>query len=803
MNVSYRWLRSLLPSLVESPAEIAERMAMYGAPVDAVVDVGAPLRDIRIGRVLEAKRHPNADRLTLCRVDAGTGEPLSVVCGAPNVRAGAFYPYAPAGATLPGGLTLERRRIRGELSNGMLCSARELELGRDHEGILELHGEFTPGASFIEAVGLDDARIEIDVTPNRPDLLSHWGVARELARQGESELILPPLPGQPGEPGASLTFVRGRGQAKASGVTIQLEDTHGCPRYIGAVVHGVRVAPSPEWLAARLRTIGLRPINNIVDATNWVLYELGQPLHAFDLNAAGDTIRVRRARHGESLVTLDGESRTLSPDVLVIADAQRPVALAGIMGGQHTEVTDATTDLLLECALFDPKVVRLGRRRLGMTTDASVRFERGVDPDAMERAVRRAIDLIITTAGGTAAGDAAVADAGVAPAPVVKLRVERVTHVLGVPFDAPQITRLLESLGFAVLGVTAGTLAVQVPGHRRYDVAREVDLIEEIARRRGYENFPDEVRPFRSSAVPDDAMAQLEDRLRACLVARGFLESRTMPLVPPSDGDVALLHPLAATESRLRRALLPGLVRRLETNYNRGTRDIRLFEIGTAFATGGADGRPVETTRLAVIFTGARSPGHWTGNAPAFDVWDLRGVIEEIAGALGGVAEPGQPVDADGLVPFDPETIVRARFPGSRTFGAGGRVPENALDAPAWADPIWGAEFTLSTDSGRAAVTFRPLPGQPAVDRDIALVVARSVPAAALEATIRATAGDLLESVRPFDLYEGPGIAAGTRSLAFRLRFRAADRTLTVGEVDALMERILEALRKEHDAERR
>jgi phenylalanyl-tRNA synthetase beta chain len=384
----------------------------------------------------------------------------------------------------------------------------------------------------------------------------------------------------------------------------------------------------------------------------------------------------------------------------------------------------------------------------------------------------------------------------------VELRPERVAHVLGIPFDTDRITALLEPLGFTVQHARNGVLSVRVPGHRRYDVSREVDLIEEVARRHGYERFPDELRAFRSSVVPDDAMAQLEDHVRDRLTARGFLEARTMPLVQPADGDVALLHPLSATESTLRRALLPGLVRRLETNYNRGARDVRLFEIGTTFAPGGADGRPREATRLAVLLTGARSPQHWTGDAASFDVWDLRGVMEEVAAILGGVVEPGRPSDAAGLVPFDPQTLLRART-SDAMFGAGGRILEQALDAPAWAETIWGAEFTLSTAVVKPALTFRPLPTQPAVDRDIALVVARTVPASSLEATIRAAAGELLESVRPFDLYEGSGLAEGWRSLAFRLRFRAADRTLTVGEVDALMERVLESLRNEHNAERR
>jgi phenylalanyl-tRNA synthetase beta chain len=801
MNVSYLWLRSILPSLALSPRDVADRLAMLGAPVDELTDLGAPLRDVRIARVLEVQRHPNADRLSLCKVDAGTGEALSVVCGAPNVRAGAYYPFAPAGASLPGGLTIRRSRIRGEESNGMLCSARELELGRDHEGILELHGEFRPGDSFIESVGLNDTRMVIDVTPNRPDLLSHWGVARDLSEDGERSMRLPRVPGGT-EP--AVEFVQGGTTAEASGVRVTLEDAIGCPRYIGAVIRGVRVAPSPEWLAARLRAVGLRPINNVVDATNWVLYELGQPLHAFDLGLLGNRIVVRRARAGESLVTLDGDTRRLTPDVLVIADESKPVALAGIMGGQETEVTDSTTNVLLECALFEARTIRGGRRQLGMSTDASYRFERGVDPDVMQRAVRRAIELIVATTNAAPEQRIAVAEAALAEPATVTLRAARAARVLGVSATVDELAALLEPLGFATLSADTEKLTIRVPGHRRYDVWREDDLIEEVARRRGYDTFPDEVRPFRSSVVPDDAMAQLEDRMRDLMVGRGFLEARSLPLVGEADGDVALQLPLATTESRLRRALLPGLLHRVEANFNRGARDVRLFEIGTTFARG-LDSTPTESTRLAAVLTGARVPDHWTGRPPTFDLWDLSGLMTEVAAELSARIEPGDPGDANGITRLDAGTIYRTIHASSaRPVGVGGRVANSAIDAPAWAEAVWGFEIDLRTEmTQRQNAPFRPLPSQPPVDRDIALVVAQNIPAASLADAIRSAGGSLLESAEVFDVYEGKGLPSDSRSVAFRLRFRAPDRTLTVAEVDTLMGRILKRLKDEHNAQRR
>lgn len=804
MNVSYRWLQSLLPGLTLGPREVADRLASLGAPVDAVVDVGAPLRDIRIARVLEVQRHPNADKLSLCRVDAGTGEELRVVCGAPNVRAGGFYPFAPVGATLPGGITIRKAKIRGEESQGMLCSARELALGRDHEGILELHGAFEPGAVFTEAVGLEDIRLELDITPNRPDLLSHWGVARELSVRGESEMQLPVVPHQAAS--LRLGFEPGGVEAAVPGAHVRLEDTAGCPRYLAAVIRDVKVAPSPAWLASRLRAIGQRPINNVVDVTNWVLHELGQPLHAFDLAKLGGRIVVRRARAGESLVTLDGVTRKLTPDMLVIADESRPVALAGIMGGADTEVTESTTDVLLECALFEPGRIRTGRRRLDLTTDASYRFERGVDPDGMERAVRRAIDLIVATAGGSPEPVVAVAEADRPEPAVITLRRARTEQVLGLPFATDEIVELLAPIGFQPTDVSGDVVAFKVPGHRRYDVSREIDLVEEVARRKGYEAFPAEARGFRPGTVEDHPLSQLEDRLRDRLVARGYLEARSLPLVSEREGAVAVLNPLSSAESRLRAALLPGLLARLETNYNRGVRHVRLFEIGTTFAPVDGEALPAEATHLAAVLTGGRQPEHWSGPTPMLDLWDLRGLLEELGAELGLELRPGlPPVSPAPAGLFEPGTEMSlAHVSDGEIVAAGGQIPADRLDAPPWAEAIFGFELVLrSWMTERRPFVLRPLPEHPPVDRDVAVIVGGDVTAGALLATIRAAGGEHLERVEPFDVYVGPNIPEGARSLAFRLRFRASDRTLTVAEVDRSMDRILKKLKEEHDAERR
>lgn len=794
MNISYRWLQSLLPGLEEPPARIADRLAMQGAPVDEIVDLGGPLRDVVIARVIERVQHPNADRLSLCRVDAGTGEELQVVCGAPNVRTGGVYPFAPVGASLPGGVVIRKAKIRGTESQGMLCSARELGLGRDHEGILELHGELPIGASFIETVLLDDSRLVVDVTPNRPDLLSHIGAAREIGADLGIAVRLPPFPGANGA-SPELSLVEGN-PARAEGVSVQLEDTSLCPRYLGLVIRNVRVGPSPEWLAGRMRAIGLRPISNVVDATNYVLHELGQPLHAFDLDRLGDTVVVRNAVAGEKLTTLDGVERTLREDMLVIADAARPVAIAGVMGGADTEVHEGTTSIFLECALFDARSIRRTRRALDLSTDASYRFERGIDAEGMERALRRAAELIAATAGGTAATQVAAAGGKPrAPAPV-QLRLSRVLQVLGAPFTPAEVEALLTPLGFEVVERSARAMLVRVPGPRWHDVKSEIDLVEEIARRHGYDNFPSELRSFRATAVPDDPQLGLEDRIRELLVARGLLESRTIPFAAESEGDVPLLLPLSAAEGRLRNALAPALLHRVEFNFSRGQRHVRLFELGTAFAPGPTV--PSESRRVATVLTGARAPAHWSGESPAFDIWDLEGVLAELAGLLALQLEPGGG-DVAWLDPAESFRLLRAD---GTVAGWGGRVRPESVDSPPWADPVFAAEVTVEPASSSRR-RFAPLPAFPGIERDLALLVPHELPAAAVLESVRSAAGPLLEGLEPFDLYRGKGIPEGTRSLALRLRFRAADRTLTDAEVDNAVERVLKRLKEAHGIERR
>jgi phenylalanyl-tRNA synthetase beta chain len=783
VNVSSGWLSALLGRVVD-PREAAELLSLRAVPVDAVQPVHRGLEGILVGLVERVEPHPNADRLTLCLVNDG-GRTVQVVCGAPNVTAGRRYPYAPVGTVLPGGLKLEARKIRGVTSHGMLCSARELDLGSDHEGILELVTDAPAGTPLLEALPVADTRLVLDVTPNRPDLLGHRGVARELSAAYGLPIKLPEIPGAPRDVAAPRR-VGTRGAV--DGLEVAIEDVEGCARYIAAVIRGVTVGPSPAWLQARLLAVGARPINNVVDVTNYILYELNQPLHAFDqARVRGGKILVRRPRPGERVTTLDGQLRELAPGMTMICDAEGPVAIGGVMGGVDSQVTEATRDVVLECAWFDPRRIRETRRALRLSTEASYRFERGTDIQAMPEVVRRAVALLRAVGGGAEREPAVDVYPRLVPPRTVFLRPERVAHVLGTPVAREEIERLLAGVGFAVAPKN-GRLAVQIPGWRP-DVAREIDLIEEVARLKGYDAFPVELRPFRPSVVPDDPGEALKAALRRSLAGMGLLEARCLPLVPEGgEGAAALLNPLSAEEAYLRQTLLPGLVRSAERNWSARVRDIRLFEIGVVFRDEG-EGLPLETLRVGAVVSGARTPPHWSaaGQAADYERWDLKAMFEVAAREAG---PQGLIVgDALGWVLLDGA---------SRRRGWAGALE---ADRPAWAAPLYGFELDIEVRE-REPARYVPLPTTPPVERDLALLVPAGVTAEQVEAILRDAGGALLESAAVFDEYRGSELG-GRRSVAWRLVFRAANRTLRDAEADEALARILSYLKEHVGVERR
>jgi phenylalanyl-tRNA synthetase beta chain len=806
MNVSYEWLRAFVP-FEQSPAELRDLITGHVATVDELVALRQELAPIVIARVVEEAPHPDSDHLHVTRVDAGTGTLLDVVCGAPNVTAGKLYPFAPTGTVMPNGLKIQKRKIRGATSDGMLCSARELGLGEEQDGILELQIDAAPGTPLLSALPLGDARLVIDVGANRPDLLSHLGIAREISALTGRPFALPDVEGLDH---AVPQAIVGATAGSAASVSVTIAEPDLVRRFMGVVIRGVRVGPSPAWLTRRLEAVGSRSINNVVDSSNYVLHELGQPTHAFDLaKLGGSSIIVRRARPGERITTLDGVERTLDDGMIVIADAEHAQAVAGVMGGRDSEVTEDTTDIFLEVANFNRRRVRAARRALGLSTDASYRFERGVDVEIGPRALERVAALIALTAGGRVDGspvDLAFEQVG---RQSIVLRPERVATLLGETLGTEEIAGHLASIGFDVTSVE-DTLRVAVPPWRE-DVAAEVDLIEEVARLRGYDSFPVELRPFRPADIGDAPQWVASKRVRETLVGAGLLEVRPMPFVAGGDGFVRVTNPIAENEAYLRREVLDTLSRRAEYNLARMQGDLRLFEIGSVFEPRPGH-LPLEELRVGALVMGRRQPRHfsdpksdefdaWT----KYDEWDAKWLGEVVARA----ACPAASVE---LNPAEHgEDLWRIDVDGQER----GRVRRLALDAPVWASAGYGVELSLgvieSADVAprgesahrpfeRAARTVRrhiDLPTTPAAEIDLALVVPDSVRADQVERVIGRVSGKLLERVEMFDRYVGPGVEPGHRSLAWRLTFRHAERTLREREIEARRSEILRALADE------
>ncbi len=789
MKASLRWLEAFLRQPLD-PADVAVRLGMLGAPVDAIEPIGTDLGAFVVGRVTEVRPHPNADKLRVTTVDDGSGTLWNVVCGAPNVTAGGTYPFARLGTVMPGGLVIERRKLRGEPSEGMLCSARELGLGQDHDGLLALDPEAIPGTPITAVLGGGDHRLEVDVTPNRPDLFGHKGLARELALSMRVPFRLPTIP--------EATTVdippptRAGDETTVGGVRLAVTDL-GCGRFLGAVVRGVTIGPSPAWLVARVQGAGVRPINNVVDVTNYLLLELNQPMHAYDAaTLRGPAVVVRAARGGETLVTLDGVTRTLTAGSLVIADAERAIGLAGVMGGRDTEVSATTTDVFLECAWFEPARVRAGRKAAGLSTDASQRFERGTDRWGASDAFQRALRLLLTVAGGTI--DGATVDCVPTPAnpPRIFLRPARVAQVLGVDLPWTEIERCLVGIGATVVSKPDdGRIAVDVPGWRP-DLVAEIDLIEEIARVHGYDEIPSALRPFRPGQRPDDAAWAAAARVRTGLAALGLSEVMTLPMVAEAGPDAPTVrNPLSAEHGRLRDSLVPSLVRQVEGNWANHTGDVRLFEIGTVFARTPEGGRPTERLVAAFAITGGRRPAHWqdAGKPPLLDRWDARGSFERLV----ALAHPAASVQ----VAEDRWLAIGAN---GETVGWCGAV---AADAPPWAGPLFVGEMQVHL-AAPPVRCYTPVPVYPSSVRDLALLVALDQPVSAVTALLLERGHrHALTDVLVVDEYRGEGLPEGRRSVAVRLTFRAADRTLTDAEVDQALGRLRTSLERELDVTHR
>jgi phenylalanyl-tRNA synthetase beta chain len=758
MRIPASWLREYVP--LEMPLDdLATRLSVSTAEVEGIERRGVPDRDgnlgrFRVGRVVDAVKHPNADRLQLCRVDVGEEEPLQIVCGAWNFGPGATVAVALPGAVLPGGIELERREVRGELSNGMILAEDEIDLGTDHTGIMVLDDGVEPGTPLAEVLPIVDDVLLVEATGNRPDLLSVYGLAREVAVLYDLELA--PPPGFEPE------------RAADESVEVAVEDLEGAPRYIGRLFRDVRIAPSPVWLKARLLAAGLRPIANVVDVTNYAMLALGNPLHAFDFaTLRGGRIVVRRARPGETLRTLDGIERNLTPDDLMIADAERSIALAGIMGGEETEIGDSTTDVLLEAANFEPFTIFRTSERLRLRTEGSNRWEKGVDPYLAEPAAILATQLIVELADARWVGHSDV-QGELLQRPVVRFRPERADRLIGVETPPEEQHRLLGRLGFDVEGER-----VVVPTWRARDVTREVDLIEEVARFR-LEDVPFTL-PERSAMFGSlTREQQLRRRVEDALVGLGFVETYTPSLRADDDTTWKLPEPISVELTALRTQLLPSLVEAARRNAEVGVRRVALFEIARVYLPG--DELPDERLRVAGIVEG--------GFARA------KGVVEALYGALKAELEVQRAEDP----------LLHPGKAARTAAGTFGELHPSLLEGP------WSAfELDLEQlfEASREPVTYEDVITFPAVRQDLAFIVGEAVAAGDLVAAAHEAAGPELREMRAFDVYHGPQVGDGRKSIAFSVEFQSPQRTLSDEDAAALRAKVVDVLAERFGAELR
>ena len=782
MKVVLSWLRELCPT-ERSAEELAELLTSRGAEVEAIERPWGRVSGVVVARVIEVRDHPNSDTLCLARVQTGSGE-LEVVVGVRNMAPGDLVPLAPPGATvvtLPG--PLGAREIRGVVSNGMLCAPDELGISASHEGILVLPNDLEPGADVAKAFGLDDAVLDIEVTPNRPDFLSVLGIAREVSAATGTPLSYPD------------TQVEEDPEPVEGVATLEVTDPQRCPRYLARIIREVRHVSSPIAMQARLFAAGMRPISAVVDATNYAMLEVGQPLHPFDLALLkGPGIVVRRARAGEKLVTLDGVERTFTDDDLLICDAERPVAVAGVMGGELAEVSEQTSDVLLEAASFERGGVQRTRRRIGLSTEASMRFERGVDPEGAPVGADRACRLMVEWCGARVLRGAI--EVGGAPSRRrIELRSSRASALIGYPVSTADAVGVFDRLGITTETVDE-TTRVEVPGYR-VDLEREVDLIEEVVRIQGYERvgstLPAITRP--GGLPPTYAF---RTRVRDALRRAGLREVGLIPFVSEADlrmvGDddaIRVTNPLQADDGWLRTRLTPGLLKVVRHNAHRHVRSVAVFEVDKVFRL--RDGQPEERPKAAFALSGNADPG-WASDDRPFDVFDAKGVVEAVMAELGIDWTLGNPIGR----PFHPGRSG-AVMVGHERIGVLGEIHPRVADRFDLTARVAVAELEVEAlmRLARPVAGVEDVPRFPPVRRDLAFIVDASAPAGRVRAALEAAAGGLMGSVLLFDVFEGPPLPEGAKSLAFSVDFRAADRTLTDEEADVAVAAIVERLSSE------
>jgi phenylalanyl-tRNA synthetase beta chain len=800
MKVSLSWLNEYVPITMEVFA-LADALTMAGLEVEAVEDRYAFLETVVVGKVNEVLPHPNAARLKLCRVDSGS-ETATVVCGAPNVAVGMNAPLARVGTLLPNGLVLQETVIRGEPSAGMLCSEKELELGADGSGLMLLDPELRPGCCLKEALNLSDFTLEIGLTPNRPDCLSLIGVAREIAAIQGVVLNVPEF---------SLPDAHGSIDDLTS-VTIEAPDH--CPRYAARLLEEVSVAPSPYWLQERLRSVGVRPINNLVDVTNFVMLETGQPLHAFDFdNLAGHRIVVRTAAEGEPFTTLDEKERRLSDQMLMICDGEKPVAVGGVMGGLNSEIEDTTTRVLIESACFDPVSVRKTSKSLGLNTDASHRFERGVDPDGTLFALDRAAGLMAELGRGRLVAGVIDEDFRSGDPLELSLSVGATNDLLGTGLDRDAMAGLLESVAFLARPDGDETLRVQVPSFR-VDVFRPQDLMEEVARLSGYNRIPVTFPQIPAQGANVAALRVHRNRVREIFCAFGFSETINYSFISAESADrigldaddprrshVALLNPISEEQSVMRTTLVPGMLEAAQRNIARQQNDLRLFEVGKVFLPQPETTLPLEKEMLVGLWTGARSNAAWHTRETECDFYDIKGAVEGLVLSL-GVGQPAFTAQPDEACRYTRAGHTAGVLLDGEMLGIVGELDMAVVGQYNLKQRVFVFELDLELLSQRVpdSKQMAPIPRFPSTSRDITVIVDQDVESSRLMNTVVGFGEALVEDLYLFDVFAGDPIPAGKKSVSFRIVYRSAERTLEDETVNGIHHRLTQRLITEFGA---
>jgi len=790
MKVSYQWLKELT-GLDWSVEEMAERLTLCGTACEEIVAMGQYLDKVVVGEVTEVQPVPKADRIKKAAVNVGS-EKLELICGAPNVAVGQKVAVALEGARLAGGIKIKKAKIRGIESRGMICAEDELGLSEDHSGIMVLDNRAVPGTPLIEQLDLEDYIMGFELTPNRGDSMSAIGIARDLAALASIKVKYPTVE------------LKTTSEKAADVIKVSIEDAEACPRFTARVIRNVKTGPSPWWMQKRLLAAGMRPISNVVDVSNYVMLETGHPVHAFDLDRFGSNeVVVRRAAEGEKLVTLDDKEHKLTPEVLLITNGKEAVGAAGIMGGGDSEVRDDTRNILLEVAYFDPRVIRRGRKQMGYVTEASQRFEKGVNPNDLPEASARVCRLFAELCGGE------VLDGIVDCYPhkieplTVELRPQRCKDIMGVDISTERMVQILENLEFEVaecdpLKVTAPTF--------RHDISREIDLIEEIARIEGYDSIPDSTDNIGSLYTPDHKGDRFEEEVRRVLTGAGFDEimghglsnGKLAELLNPGLPQIKIISPVSEELDIMRNDLAQTTLTSISHNLSHRNLDLRFFEIGKAYFPPDGDGEWIEEDRLTLAVTG-QTDGNWREKNRPLDFYDLSGALDKLARHFHWPRFEFEPASVNYL---QPDLSFALKFNGT-VVGEIGQVAAGVAKKTEIKQPVYIAQLKLEPlfEKSHELAEFEPLPVYPAAPRDLALVVDESVRVGEITDLIKNLAGDLAESTRIFDLYSGKQISKGKKSVGVAITYRSAERSLSSGEVDDMQNKIIAELQKKFKAE--